>query len=343
MKLKYIYLLGLLCLLSMATLPASAQKGFENMLAYDASNASTEWNDSTKKDYQMNNTVGCCGFFHVRINGRVEGCTLPPDGEAGVRIERALKNDGSINYRVSLNDGHGFVTGRNADYNTLPVIEIERVTSGNEGCVAQGYKRVYGSGFIEILDALDSGDSGPWYCDSYDPVSANTKPAYACAKCPSSEAERKTYLTNKGTEAVVIGTGASITPGGTVIGAGLIVVGTLALTEAGSIDCSSVPIQRKTRGLAGINKAERVGLRINPNPIEQTSILTINLPQQDELTVEVFDMSGKHQQTIVMGKTMSKGRNAIPFSLPGVKSGIYLMKISTANSGIKITKRLVKK
>lgn len=73
-----------------------------------------------------------------------------------------------------------------------------------------------------------------------------------------------------------------------------------------------------------------------PNPFNPSTNITFSLPQTGEVSVQVFDLLGKHVSTLVDG-TLTAGEHSVRFDGSGLSSGIYIYLIDTGNT------RLVRK
>ncbi|WP_299458764.1 T9SS type A sorting domain-containing protein [uncultured Microscilla sp.] len=120
-----------------------------------------------------------------------------------------------------------------------------------------------------------------------------------------------------------------------------VALGNLVSTMAGwGLEACNTDIQRKTSFYTSTDKPIVAG--IQPNPASTLSMLNLRLPEVNDLTIEIFDQQGRHQKTVVMGQRFAKGMNQIPLDVQGLTAGTYIVKI-TGNQGLSLTHRLVKK
>lgn len=87
--------------------------------------------------------------------------------------------------------------------------------------------------------------------------------------------------------------------------------------------------------LAGINEnvftATDYRLDQNyPNPFNPSTIIRFTLPKAQNITLEVFDISGRNVATLISGR-VEGGMNSIPFYAQNLPSGIYFYKLNAEN------------
>lgn len=181
-------------------------------------------------------------------------------------------------------------------------------------------------------------NQNPFFCNEYEFQRDGQQFAWSCSSCNNAT---KTIL--KGGQIAVTLGGAAIGsaiggPKGGVLGAGA----GLAASETLNL-CEDFTL-RTTRTLLD-KKIVAVRTFIAPNPVgaAANSILNLHLPTDDEVTIEVFNSNGQHQQTVMMGNRLSLGDHKIPLATSNLAPGLYIVKITSAESGIKLTQRLVKK
>jgi len=86
------------------------------------------------------------------------------------------------------------------------------------------------------------------------------------------------------------------------------------------------------------HKPDRVLLHQNyPNPFNPSTRIRYSLPKPAHVTVEVYDITGRHVETLV-DRPMPAGEHATDFDAGGLSSGIYVYRIST--SGQTLTRRM---
>lgn len=65
-----------------------------------------------------------------------------------------------------------------------------------------------------------------------------------------------------------------------------------------------------------------------PNPFNPSTIIRFSLPKSQDVTLEVFDITGKNIATLISGKVQG-GNNSIQFLANNLPSGIYFYKLKT--------------
>jgi photosystem II stability/assembly factor-like uncharacterized protein len=75
-----------------------------------------------------------------------------------------------------------------------------------------------------------------------------------------------------------------------------------------------------------------------PNPFNPATTFKFTLPSQDFVTLNVYDVSGRHVAT-VLSKEMSPGEHVVRFDASGLVSGVYFYRLETS-AGIQ-TKKMV--
>jgi hypothetical protein len=73
-----------------------------------------------------------------------------------------------------------------------------------------------------------------------------------------------------------------------------------------------------------------------PNPTEDHSVLVVRMQEQDSLTMEIYDMSGRklQEESIRSNEAVSLGH--------ALQAGVYLISISNAQGGREIIRMLKK-
>ncbi|WP_299458767.1 T9SS type A sorting domain-containing protein [uncultured Microscilla sp.] len=330
--------------------PSNAQQtGFEGMLAYEAS-VEPSTKDTSKITKKEDNTFGVCtNGFHVNVNGRGY-CSFPPSGEPVAIIKRSKNPSQGTSYEVALPNSNGDynVVG---SYGSLPDIRVgpERIADP-----INDYKNISdGPGFIAVQDIMHNGtDDDPVYCNAHDPLGSS--PYYTCFSCKPGDLRLKDAAQDVA-QATAIGAalygawGLIFTPAAFIFlpaAAALTAVSAIAAGVAhvkGKTCGNGAPKFRKAKSIQGILDPKRVELHIYPNPVANQGILNIRVPQADQLTVEVMNLEGKHQQTLLMGEQINGGLNKIPLSFNQLNPGQYIVKITSVVNNIKITRKIVKK
>lgn len=67
-----------------------------------------------------------------------------------------------------------------------------------------------------------------------------------------------------------------------------------------------------------------------PNPFNPSTIIRFSLPRAQNITLEVFDISGRNVATLISGRVES-GNNSIQFNTHNLSSGIYFYKLTAEN------------
>ena len=68
-----------------------------------------------------------------------------------------------------------------------------------------------------------------------------------------------------------------------------------------------------------------------PNPFNPTTQITYELPQQSEVTLQVFDLTGRHVATLV-NEQVSAGVYTVNFDGSGLSSGVYVYRLHAGNT-----------
>ena len=67
-----------------------------------------------------------------------------------------------------------------------------------------------------------------------------------------------------------------------------------------------------------------------PNPFNPTTTINFSLPKEQNVTLQVFDITGKTVATLISGKVQG-GNNSIQFNANNLPSGIYFYKLTAEN------------
>ena len=102
--------------------------------------------------------------------------------------------------------------------------------------------------------------------------------------------------------------------------------------EEAHLDLSATGIEDIIAGAAD-------GVLIYPNPATDIINIKFNINQQSDITIEVFDFTGKNVYTITKHQ-ITKGNHNIKWSPYLISNGMYFVKISTPNTK-PITKKMV--
>ena len=77
--------------------------------------------------------------------------------------------------------------------------------------------------------------------------------------------------------------------------------------------------------------ADQIILTISPNPITNSSKIKFKLPESSFVSLSVFDITGKKMETIVSAE-FQKGDHQLQWNADGLETGIYFIRLETANS-----------
>jgi serine protease len=106
------------------------------------------------------------------------------------------------------------------------------------------------------------------------------------------------------------------------------------------INQSAIATQAKYEQL-NINKTEfEVGQNF-PNPLNQQTQVSVYIPNEGNITIEVYDLTGKKVSTPI-NNNYRKGMHTLTLDIRNLKSGIYFYKTSF-NSQNKVMKMIVSK
>jgi hypothetical protein len=76
------------------------------------------------------------------------------------------------------------------------------------------------------------------------------------------------------------------------------------------------------------------------NPISSSAILTYSLPQASNVSIVLYDISGRKMSTIVANKNLNAGEHTATINAYGLLNGTYFCKITTGNGTY--TQKIVK-
>lgn len=111
-----------------------------------------------------------------------------------------------------------------------------------------------------------------------------------------------------------------------------------ARLTAGSVIATTADFTSK-KFVGGLHKEEEGNVSISelfemgteaivyPNPMSQSGILSFNLPQATQLSVSIFDVTGKKVTTVFEG-SLEAGENNLTVNTSSLENGIYLVAIS---------------
>jgi archaellum component FlaF (FlaF/FlaG flagellin family) len=71
-------------------------------------------------------------------------------------------------------------------------------------------------------------------------------------------------------------------------------------------------------------------LSVYPNPVDNTSVANVTLPENSNVQIDLFNAGGQKVQTIFTG-VLAQGKHTITFSAKtyNLPTGIYLLKAQT--------------
>jgi hypothetical protein len=75
-----------------------------------------------------------------------------------------------------------------------------------------------------------------------------------------------------------------------------------------------------------------------PNPFNSSTSISFELPVASEVSLKIFDLSGREVSSLVNGH-LSSGEHQIEWKADGLASGIYFMKLEAGN--FQLTKKLL--
>lgn len=81
--------------------------------------------------------------------------------------------------------------------------------------------------------------------------------------------------------------------------------------------------------------------RIYPNPVADVGQMEFNLPSEQEVTVELYDLYGKHIKTLLMQETLPSGQFKLSIPTGDIPTGSYIMQLQTSE-GLEDHHRLFK-
>ncbi|MEO8664618.1 MAG: T9SS type A sorting domain-containing protein, partial [Ignavibacteria bacterium] len=75
-----------------------------------------------------------------------------------------------------------------------------------------------------------------------------------------------------------------------------------------------------------------------PNPFNPSTLIKFSLPRSEEISLEVFDITGRSVALLISGRVQG-GSNSIPFNAQNLPSGIYFYKLTSKN--ISLSKKMI--
>ncbi|MCC5942413.1 MAG: T9SS type A sorting domain-containing protein, partial [Balneolaceae bacterium] len=74
-----------------------------------------------------------------------------------------------------------------------------------------------------------------------------------------------------------------------------------------------------------------------PTPFNPTTIISYELPQTEQVRLDVFDMTGRQVATLVNGQ-VAAGRHQVSFNAMNLSSGVYMYRLQAG--GMMLTRQL---
>ena len=85
--------------------------------------------------------------------------------------------------------------------------------------------------------------------------------------------------------------------------------------------------------LSSVNETKKQGdnyLSVSPNPISENSVISVNIPTTENISIDIFDINGKLYENIFSGK-LEAGKYDFQFNSQKMTQGIYFVKLKTEN------------
>lgn len=110
----------------------------------------------------------------------------------------------------------------------------------------------------------------------------------------------------------------------------------------GNLRFNHITVDAKPTGTSAENTPgelpDAVRLEQNyPNPFNPATEIRFSIPEQSHVTLEVFDVTGRHVETLV-DRQMSRGEHSVRFNADGLTSGLYLYRLQA--DGQTFTRRM---
>ncbi|MEX2362082.1 MAG: T9SS type A sorting domain-containing protein, partial [Balneolaceae bacterium] len=75
-----------------------------------------------------------------------------------------------------------------------------------------------------------------------------------------------------------------------------------------------------------------------PNPFNPSTAISYELPEASDVTLQVYDMTGRQIATLINREAKSAGRHTVQFDAGRLSSGVYIYRMKAGNTVI--TKKL---
>ncbi|MEX0846013.1 MAG: T9SS type A sorting domain-containing protein, partial [Balneolaceae bacterium] len=80
------------------------------------------------------------------------------------------------------------------------------------------------------------------------------------------------------------------------------------------------------------NQPKEISLEQNyPNPFNPSTVISYQLEENSEISLQVFDMLGREVATLVNGERRAAGEHKVTFEAGNLSSGIYIYRLKTAS------------
>jgi hypothetical protein len=79
--------------------------------------------------------------------------------------------------------------------------------------------------------------------------------------------------------------------------------------------------------------------KIYPNPFNPRTQIVINIPQDDLVRLDIFDLNGRLVQTLI-DQNLTAGTHKIPWNASSVATGIYWVRLQSMSTGIQDVQKL---
>jgi hypothetical protein len=103
---------------------------------------------------------------------------------------------------------------------------------------------------------------------------------------------------------------------------------TLGNTNSGTANNTTYHYFGSAAGIAETMSAGKLNLSVNPNPVFKTAEINYELPANEKVLIELFDINGKLVKAIA-NEEQAKGPQTTFFSKAGLSAGTYFLKIET--------------
>lgn len=82
-------------------------------------------------------------------------------------------------------------------------------------------------------------------------------------------------------------------------------------------------------------------MSLSPNPVKETAVLELELPDRERISIDILDLRGKKVRTVEKGKELSKGDHRIHFDTQTLSTGAYFLRLKAGGhrSSTKLFKR----